>query len=117
MGEIQTITADRLPYLTFVPQDGRSIPVMAYLDPSHNWSLFVQRDGSFMIYHPIGAMSTTFITSNLVLSPIDCCLPLSDFVFQYTSFDDTLQTIKAIEDDFSKFLSVNPQVLCPAKLC
>jgi len=78
---------------------------MAYLDPSHNWSLFVQRDGSFMIYHPIGAMSTTFITSNLVLSPIDCCLPLSDFVFQYTSFDDTLQTIKAIEDDFLNSLA------------
>jgi hypothetical protein len=97
---IETIRPAELPYVTHLPKDGRSIPLIPLLDSSGVWHIYLQQpDGSLVAMQPNKAVATSYIADGSRTTSLDICLPLSDMIVQHFSFTDALKVLQDAEHD------------------
>lgn len=95
------IKAHELPYVSLVPEDGRSIVVSPYYDSETNsfYAYSLQPNGAILVLKAVDYVHGTYIAKAPANQELDCRMPFSETLIQHFSFKDILSAYHDAEND------------------
>jgi hypothetical protein len=95
------VKAHELPYLSRVPDDGRSIVINPYYDTDARcfYVYSPQPGGAIFVFQPIDYIEGTYIAKGAANSLLDRRLPFSETITQHFSFRDVFYALTDAEQD------------------
>lgn len=100
------IEVRELPYLTHIPEDGRSIVIIPYYDPDEQqFYAYIQHQGKLVITRPVDLKQGTYLAKCPENGNLDCRLPFLETVLQHFSLRDVFVALKDIEQDLINALT------------
>jgi hypothetical protein len=95
------IQVTELPYVSHVPTDGRSIPILHYYDSdAHQFFVYsLQPDRRILVLPGAELQEGSYVAKAAANPELDYRLVLSETLIQHFSFDDIAFTLRAIEQD------------------
>ncbi len=95
------IEARELPYLSPVPDDGRSIPITPYYDADAKrfYAYSLRPDRTILVLRPIGCIEGTYLAKAPANEQVDCRLPFLQTMIQHFSFGDVFRAVTDAAQD------------------
>jgi hypothetical protein len=91
----------KLPYVKYLPQDGRIVPLGTFFDSkAKNWHLYVPHDDKSLIRILDGeVIFGSYLGHDIANPSSDIEFPLGTLVIQHLSFPQTLEALGKLEND------------------
>lgn len=89
------IEARELPYLTLVPDDGRSIPIATHYDVGAKcfYVYIAQPDQTLLVLRPAECVEGTYLAKAPAKAHVDRRLPFLETMIQHFSFGDVFSAV------------------------
>ncbi len=94
------IQATELPYVSYVPSDGRKIPILHYYDSdARQFSMYSLQPDGILVLPGAELQEGSYIAKAVANTELDYRLIFSEMLIQHFSFDDIALNLRAIEQD------------------